>query len=595
MSLGPMRLQSSHSCILILIFMEKPILPISSGNEPVRRRWPNYFLAVMAIAYFLYSSFSPSISTFSDDSLCPIVDKIDPRPYVYDYDKISSILLDKAYIKECVDRWAGSIQIPSVSTDVMINPNVTDDMEELYKLEPLWKEFTKLHGFLEKSYPLIHKHLKVEKVNKFSLLVTWQGSKPEKKPILLTAHQDVVPVPEETVDQWKYPPFSGAVDGDRIYGRGASDCKDLMMALFETIELLLKEGKFQPERTILLGFGYDEESQGTGANELAQFILKRYGPESLYALIDEGSSGYQKVSDRYFVPVLTGEKGHLNSEIQLFTPGGHSSVPPKHTAIGIMSKLIDRIESVDFVPILTNANPTLNNLQCLAEHTKIDTSLKSDIIKAQFDPTANKRLIEYLSSNIQTEYLIKTSQAADIIQGGIKSNSLPDHVSVLVNHRIAAEESVFSTGEKILGDIKHIASKFDLGIIYKNQTIVEPTEKGHFVYNLLDSLEPSPVSPIGSRAWNTFGGSLRYFYEDILNPGCNQTFIIAPEFGIGNTDTKSYWDLTADIYRYAAGTEGDEESSHVHSIGESASIKSHMATISFYYYFLQVVDQAPDS
>lgn len=115
------------------------------------------------------------------------------------------------------------------------------------------------------------------------------------------------------------------------------------------------------------------------------------------------------------------------------------------------------------------------------------------------------------------------------------------------------------------------------------------------MYNLLDSLEPSPVSPIGSRAWNTFGGSLRYFYEDILNPGCNETFIIAPEFGIGNTDTKSYWDLTADIYRYAAGTEGDEESSHVHSIGESASIKSHMATISFYYYFLQVVDQAPDS
>ena len=34
------------------------------------------------------------------------------------------------------------------------------------------------------------------------------------------AHQDVVPVPRITVGDWKYPPWSGHYDGERIWGRG---------------------------------------------------------------------------------------------------------------------------------------------------------------------------------------------------------------------------------------------------------------------------------------------------------------------------------------------------------------------------------------
>ncbi|EGV61694.1 carboxypeptidase S [Yamadazyma tenuis ATCC 10573] len=567
--------------------MNDPLLPINSQPKRTKKLLPKV-LAVAAIVVLFQLS----------DGLCPISDKIDPAPYVYDVSKIGQILKDKEYIDEVVERWSGAIQIPSVSNDVMVNPNTTDDLEELYRLEPAWKQFTKLHEYLEKQYPLIHKHLKVEKVNKFSILITWQGSNTKQKPILLTAHQDVVPVPDETLDQWKYPPFSGAVDGDRIYGRGSGDCKDLLMALFETAELLLKEGKFQPQRTILFGFGYDEESQGTGAVELSKFIFERYGPESLYALIDEGDQGYVQQFGRYVIPIPTGEKGHLNSEIELFTPGGHSSVPPKHTSIGIMAKLIDRIESVDFSPAITNANPLMNALQCMAEHGQIEKSLKSDIIKAVFDANANKKLVEYLSKDPSTEFLIKTSQAVDIIQGGVKSNALPEYVSVVVNHRISAEESVESTSKKILDDIKSIATKFDLGIVFENKTIVEKTKNGYFNYVLNESLEPSPISPIDTAAWNTFTGALRYLYEDVMNPGLNETFVAIPAYAAGNTDTKAYWDLTANIYRYSPYigiVEGEDEVARgIHSLNEWSSISGHMATISFYYYYLQIVDQIAD-
>ena len=83
------------------------------------------------------------------------------------------------------------------------------------------------------------------------------------------AHQDVVPVPAVTVDNWKYPPWSGHYDGERIWGRGAifnfpswqlgaTDCKNNLLGVLDALEFLL-ENNFQPKRTILAGFGFDEE------------------------------------------------------------------------------------------------------------------------------------------------------------------------------------------------------------------------------------------------------------------------------------------------------------------------------------------------
>jgi len=37
---------------------------------------------------------------------------------------------------------------------------------------------------------------------------------------MFMAHQDVVPVPANTVNDWTYPPWSGHYDGERVWGRG---------------------------------------------------------------------------------------------------------------------------------------------------------------------------------------------------------------------------------------------------------------------------------------------------------------------------------------------------------------------------------------
>ena len=590
---------------------DKLELPLhSKGKSSSRKKVYSLFIGINFIlilcTLFSYGSdkskpIKTSIDVFrtfmqephEPNSLCPIVPKIDPSDVLHNPDTINYILSDKSFHTSVRKKLLNAVKIPTEIFDGMENPQSVKSLKELYELDPRWKPFEKFHDYLEKTYPLVHKHLQLKKINKFGLVYTWKGKDTSKKPIMLTAHQDVVPVPHETIDQWTFPPFEGGFDGKYLYGRGVSDCKNLLIALMGTIELLLEEDKFKPQRTIILAFGYDEEAAGKGAEEISEYLVNKYGSDSILQIIDEGDEGYQDIEGVKLILPATGEKGHLNSVIDLFTPGGHLSVPPKHTSIGIMSQLITKIEDKEFSPILTNNNPVLGQLYCLAEHSKIlNKSIKRDILKAQIDQNANQRVVEYLSKDAETKYLITTSQAVDIIEGGVKSNALPEHVSVVVNSRIAVEENVNTVVSKLKADILTIADKFNLGLIIDNQEIIEPTEHGYFNYSLIESLEPAPVSPINGESWNIFGGSLRYLYEDLIFPDSNDTFIVAPFLSTGNTDTKSYWDLTRNIYRYQPSIA--TKNSNIHSIDEKLDFEGHFHIIAFYYYYLQLVDGKDD-
>ncbi|EAZ63548.2 Gly-X carboxypeptidase [Scheffersomyces stipitis CBS 6054] len=599
--------------------MPEKTLPIyqSSAKKNHRSSWSRVLLSIAAfsavVGWWAYSSsithtsplasfskidLSSVFGTFSEpltsSGLCPTVEKLDPSEFLYNNETLDRILHDEAFKAKSRERLLGAIRVPTESYDDLLNPNSADTLEDLLEIEPRWKPFIPFHKYLEDTFPLVHKNLKVEKVNKFALVYTWEGSS-NKKPILLAAHQDVVPIQKESLDQWDYPPYEGGYDGEWLYGRGSADCKSLLIGLLETIELLLEEGHFNPQRTIVLAFGYDEESAGTGAEEISKHLLKRYGPDSFMQIIDEGSEGYVQLDEggvNYIIP-CTSEKGHLDSVIELYTPGGHSSVPPDHTSIGILARLIANIEDKQFDSILTRNNPLLHMLYCYADYsTELDDSLRSDIYKAHLDVKSNENVIEFINNSLKHKYIITTSQAVDVIGGGVKANALPEHVSVLVNHRIAVEESVAVVVDKIVGQVKEIAEKFSLGVIVDGKVIIEPTDNGHFVYNTVGALEPAPVTPNNGHVWETYGGALRYLYEDLIFPESSEPFVFAPIIGTGNTDTKSYWDLTKQIYRYQPGLGQVEENAH--TVNEKIQLQSHFTIISFYYYYLQLADKLSD-
>ena len=63
-----------------------------------------------------------------------------------------------------------------------------------------------------------------------------------------------------------------------------------------------------------------------------------------------------------------------------------------------------------------------------------------------------------------TRYNIQTSQALDLVSGGLKINALPEEVVLAVNFRVSVESSVSETREKLVGNVKTIAKRYGLGL-----------------------------------------------------------------------------------------------------------------------------------
>jgi Gly-Xaa carboxypeptidase len=231
---------------------------------------------------------------------CPQVDPLRPKYKSEELAKMEEYLRSEVFQNASIARLSGAVQIPSMSYDDL-GPVGEDER---------WDIFYDLAAYLEKSYPLVHKNFQLDKVNTHGLAYTWLGSDISLKPLLLMAHQDVVPVPEDTIKSWTHPPFSGYFDGKLIWGRGASDCKNSLTGILEALEQLIA-ADFTPTRSVILSFGFDEESSGNqGAGSLSKFLLQKHGKDSFAAIMDEGA-GSSTVWGKTFAMPGVAEKVYI--------------------------------------------------------------------------------------------------------------------------------------------------------------------------------------------------------------------------------------------------------------------------------------------
>lgn len=574
---------------------EKLMTEFQPVTTPVKKRKLNIYKKILASivlgGLFIYQasnhikSCSQTDNTTYDETTTPVV-AVRPPNYNSDFNSAFKNYFDEEFRNKSIAKLAGAVRIETESYDNGQSP--VDDITN-------WIKFYKLHDYLKDTFPLVYETLKVETVDKISLLYTWEGSDPDLKPLLLTAHQDVVPVEPKTKNLWTHDPYGGVFDGEYLWGRGSSDCKNLLIGTLEAVEQLIKDG-FKPTRSIILGFGNDEESTGFGASALNRTITERYGSDSIFAIVDEGT-GVINYDDQYIAIPSTAEKGHLNVFIELTTPGGHSSVPPDHTSIGIISRLVALLEDHPFDPILSAKNPLSQFLKTVTKDSKnVPDSLKKDIQNLDKDKSANERVIEYLSKEPSTNYAIRTSQAIDIIHGGVKSNALPEYVTLLINHRISADSNSKETVDHFLTHLKKISKQFDLGIILDGKIIIPSTKNGVFNVTAQDPLEPSPISPIDGEIWDVFAGTIKHVFDDIVLKDTNETLKIAPYLMVGNTDTRRYWGLTRNIYRFQAQLAKSEDlTSGIHSVNEHISVDQHLQVLTFLYEFILNVDKVKDN
>ncbi|KAJ3206134.1 hypothetical protein HDU67_008366 [Dinochytrium kinnereticum] len=455
--------------------------------------------------------------------------------------------------------------------------------------------FLSLHEYLERTYPLVHTHLKRHVLAKFSLAYIWEGSQHTDNPLMLCAHMDVVPVLNDTLSQWTHQPWSGFIDEESgfIWGRGSVDTKNTMIAILEAGEALLRGG-YKPKRSIIFAFGHDEEVSGyQGAAHISSFLINELGLENKVGMvIDEGPT-FRDLQGTEYALVSVAEKGYYDVEVNVHTKGGHSSLPPDHTAIGMLSEAIVALESNPHPLSLPMNSPHVQTLQCVARHSpKLSWAERFAIERISLLKPA---VLTLLGRDKEMRYLMKTSQAIDVIRGGHKVNALPEVATAAINHRIAFDSSSTAVENRMVQTLKPIAARngLDLKMIPSNKSkapiIIHAKEPVGTIEirAFRKPLEPSPLSPtFGHPAWEVLAGTIHH----ALSPPSDKTakpFGVTPLLMPANTDTRHYWKLTKNIYRWGPFRGGEG----YHTVNERLPIDSLIEGVIFFHELIRNWDE----
>jgi len=414
--------------------------------------------------------------------------------------------LETADVERFIRNLSDSIQIPAIAN---ADPALTD-----------WSVFERLHAFLRERYPLIHNKLELELVSRASLMFRWPGTNPALDPMAMIAHLDVVPVTEGTEGDWKYPPYSGHYDGEFIWGRGSLDMKNHLIGLMESVEILLAEG-FSPERDVYLCLGHNEEppttSETSGASAMARVLQKR--GLRLDSLNDEGGTLFKLnikgvIKDKCIVAIGIAEKGYGDFSVSTFDKGGHSSQPPKHSALGRLAGVIQDIENNQFKGTMPDL--TSNMLQEAGKHFSFPVRLVACNL-----PLLKPFLTKLLAEIPETGSFVKTTTAVTMASGSPAHNILPQKATINANFRIMPGMT--------LADVEqHIKD------VSRNKNIEVKLYKGQ---------EPSSISDLNTKSYKKLE---KLFYDmyggDVL---------VAPYIVMGATDAYRYQAVTNNIYRFS--------------------------------------------
>ncbi|KAJ3715986.1 carboxypeptidase S [Lentinula raphanica] len=526
------------------------------------------FIGANLVLFFGRSvlQFGTKFELFTTDvvvaKVCPQTDALYPQnaKNTGTWTQFGDLLETDTFKTLAIDKLSGLIQIPSESYDNMPPPGE----------DPRWETMGQVHDYLAVAFPLIHSTLSLAKVNTYGLIYEWTGSDTSLKPYLLAAHQDVVPVNPETLDTWTYPPYSGFYDEKTglIWGRGASDDKASLAGIMLTLETLIEKG-WTPTRTIVLAFGFDEEASGIhGAKTLGIALEEIYGRDGLAFIVDEGG-GFKDVYGTIFATPGVAEKGHADIMVEVTSPGGHSSIPPVHTTIGYLASIITELENNPFPVELARNTVPHDTLLCYASHGRdIPRSLKHAIFKSTRSDAALRKVDDmFVLKDRWYSSLVGTTQAVDMVSGGVKANALPESAYAVVNHRINTLSSVNETAAHDTKTITTVARAFNL-----------------------------TLKAFGEDPWEFLSGTIKATYEAHreLKGEENQSVVVSPGMSTGNTDTKYYWNLTRHIFRYnhKNGAYGGDIATGVHTVNENIPLDHYIEMIRFFSTLILNADEA---
>lgn len=249
-----------------------------------------------------------------------------------------------------------------------------------------------------------------------------------KRPLLIMAHEDVVPVDRS---HWTVDPFAATKRDGLIYGRGASDDKAMLASNLEVF-LQLKRMKVRLTRDVIfLAEASEEMSSSAGMKT----IVDRYWGkiECEFALNEGGGSLVENNAVKY-MGVATSEKLPRGARLEAVGSSGHGSVPRVDNAVIHLSTATTKAGTWD-TPARLNETTSEFFKRLAAISPPEEAAWYRNVLAPEVQQQLKLKKPQYYS-------MLRTSVVPTMVKAGIKSNVIPPTAEATLDIRALPDEDL---------------------------------------------------------------------------------------------------------------------------------------------------------
>jgi len=269
-----------------------------------------------------------------------------------------------------------------------------------------------------------------------------------KRPILIMGHTDTVPANPAS---WKeHGPFSADRAGGYIFGRGAVDDKDNVVASLMTL-LLLKRQNVPLDRDVI--FLAEAGEEGNTQVGIAFMVAKQWPFIQAEFCLAEGGGVDRRKGRIGAMTVMTTEKVPARASLVVRGTAGHGSVPLPDNAIARLARALAQLS--EWQPPMQMNDTTRAYFQGLAAAAPPEQAAR---YKALLDPARSPEAEAYLRLNEPTHNsMLRTSISPTVIAAGDRSNVIPSEARATLDIRAVPGEDLeafFAEMKRRIGDDK---------------------------------------------------------------------------------------------------------------------------------------------
>lgn len=378
-----------------------------------------------------------------------------------------------------------------------------------------------------------------------AMIVRYRGDGSSgKKPILLSAHMDVV---DARPEDWERDPFTLVEENGYFFGRGTVDNKMGVTSLTAAFLRLKAEG-FVPNRDLIIAFSGDEESGMVTTKALANDFRDLTDAEFVL-IADAGGGALAEDGSVISYNMQAAEKTYVTFDMTITNPGGHSSRPRDDNAIYDLADALKKIQAYKFPVSYSDLTRTF--------FRKSAKRAEGDLGKAMAAFAENpddEWAVKTLRSYPQYVGTTGTTCVATMLKAGHAENALPQSATATVNCRVFPGAGVDNTLNTLKAVVDNPAINWEI--------TYEPTE--------------SPASPLRD---DVLGPLTKAVHA--LHPGVE----IVPYMESGGTDGMHFRAVGMDSYG-VSGIYMKGSDMYAHGLNERAPVKAFYESLEHWHILL---------